>query len=153
MTTTINYPESMPMPLQDGYSVQHASPLLRSQMVSGRARQRRIFTSVPSFANVTFFFEYESQIQFFEVFFRYKLNDGAEWFNCRIKTPMGTKLYECRFVDIYGPLSLDNEYWQTSAQLEIIERETLSADWAEVPELLIGSDIIDLAINREWPSA
>ena len=153
MTTTINYPESMPMPLQDGYSVQHASPLLRSQMVSGRARQRRIFTSVPSFANVTFFFEYESQIQFFEVFFRYKLNDGAEWFNCRIKTPMGTKQYECRFVDIYGPLTLEGEYWQTSAQLEIIERDTLAEGWQEVPELLFSSDIIDLAINREWPTA
>lgn len=153
MTTSITYPDNMLTPIQDGYSVQHASPLLRSQMVSGRARQRRIFTSVPSFVSVNFFFETQGQIQFFEVFYRYKLKDGAEWFNCNLKTPIGTKNYECRFVDIYGPLTLEGEYWQTSAQLEIIERETLSADWAEVPELLIGSDIIDLAINREWPSA
>jgi len=150
--TTINYPSQLPMPIQDGYSIQHVSPLLRTQMQSGRARQRRIFTSVPSMVSVSFFFQSVGEAQLFEGFFQHTLKDGAEWFNMPLKTPMGSKNYECRFTDIYGPIEPQNDYWRTSAQIEIRERETIGA-WAEFPDFITYQDIIDLAINREMPEA
>lgn len=151
--TTINYPSQLRPPLRENYSVQHVSPLLRTQMQSGRARQRRLFTSVPSMVQVSFHFGSEAEARLFEVFFQDTLKDGAEWFNAPLRTPMGFQNYECRFTDIYGPLELSGRSWRTSAQLEIRERQTIGAGWAAVPDYVVHSDILDLAINREWPSA
>ena len=151
--TTINYPTQLPAPVQNGYSMQHVSPLLRTGMQSGRARQRRIFTSVPSMLSVSFFFESKTEVQLFEGFFQHTLKDGAEWFNMPLKTPMGYYAVECRFADIYGPLELDGLYWRTSATIEIRERKTIAADWVQFPDFVIQQDIIDIAINREMPEA
>lgn len=151
--TTINYPSQLRPPLRENYSVQHVSPLLRTQMQSGRARQRRLFTSVPSMVRVSFHFGSELEAQLFEGFFQHTLKDGAEWFNAPLRTPMGLRNYECRFTDTYGPLELSGRSWRTSAQLEIRERETISAEWVAFPDYVVRSDIIDVAINREWPSA
>lgn len=49
----IIYPdEYLPMPLMDGYGFKPISPLLRTEMTSGRARQRRRYTSRPTQASV-----------------------------------------------------------------------------------------------------
>lgn len=50
------YPHDyLPMPLQDGYAFQPVSPLKRTEMTTGRARQRRAFISTPTKANVQWF--------------------------------------------------------------------------------------------------
>lgn len=155
MPTDINYPiEHLPLPVKDGYSMSHQSPLQRSQLDSGRARQRRRFTSVPTYVQVKFFFETDAQAQYFEIFFRSVLKDGAEWFNMPLRTPMTKtyQLYEARFTDIYSNMQLEGgEYWSWTAEIEIRDRQTLPTGWAEFPQFVVGSDIIDLAINREWP--
>ena len=49
----IFYPdEYLPMPLMDGYGFKPISPLLRTEMTSGRAQQRRRYTSTPTQASV-----------------------------------------------------------------------------------------------------
>ena len=48
ITTTINWPAGLPCALREGHSTQHATPFTRTTMDSGRARQRRKFSSVPS---------------------------------------------------------------------------------------------------------
>lgn len=46
----IFYPEEyLPMPLMDGYGFKPISPLLRTEMTSGRAQQRRRYTSTFTF--------------------------------------------------------------------------------------------------------
>lgn len=148
---TVDYPTELPIPLQDGYSIQHVSPLMRTDLDSGRARQRRRFTSVPSNVSVNWFMT-EGEAIVFEGFFKHTLLDGALWFNCPLRTPMGCKLYECRFVDIYDGPNLDNTYyWRFSATIEIKERQVIDSAWLEFPEFVTGSDIIDLAANQEWP--
>ncbi|MBX8998394.1 hypothetical protein HCH17_06730 [Klebsiella aerogenes] len=42
----------LPMPLQEGYGFQPVSPLKRTQLTTGRARQRRAYTSTPTEATV-----------------------------------------------------------------------------------------------------
>ena len=147
------WPEQLPLPEQSGYAIQHVSPLQRTEMVSGRARQRRVYTSVPSMVAVQFFCT-ELQAQIFELFFRFGITDGADWFMCTLKTPLGLMPYECRFNGIYeGPVLTSFNKWTFSGTLEIRERQTLGASWVYAPQYVIDSSIIDVALNDLWPAA
>lgn len=149
----IYYPHDyLPVPMQSGFGMKPVSPLLRTQMTSGRARQRRQYTSTPTQAGVTWAFKKDAQAQLFEAWFRETINDGAAWFYMRLRTPRGVEVYKCRFVEIYeGPTLLSGKFWQYSATLELWERPLLPAGWAEFPDYIFNSNIIDLALNREWP--
>ena len=147
------WPTQLPLPEQSGYAIQHVSPLQRTEMVSGRARQRRVYTSVPSMVAVRFFCT-ELQARIFEVFFRFGITDGADWFMCTLKTPLGLMPYECRFTGIYeGPVLIAYDKWTVSATIEIKERRTLDAGFAYVPQYVIDSSIIDVALNDLWSAA
>ncbi|PLY37366.1 hypothetical protein F164LOC_10285 [Pectobacterium carotovorum] len=149
----IYYPHNyLPIPLQNGFGMKPVSPLLRTEMTSGRARQRRQYTSTPTQAGVTWSFKKDAHAQLFEAWYHDTINDGAAWFYMNLKTPKGVESYKCRFVDIYeGPILLSGKYWQYSATLELWERPILAPGWAEFPDLVGNSNIIDLALNREWP--
>ena len=149
----VSWPTQLPLPEQSGYAIQHVSPLQRTTMVSGRARQRRVYTSVPSNVAVQWFLT-EQQAQLFEAFFRYAITDGADWFLLPLKTPMFTGDYECRFTGIYeGPTLTAFDKWTVSATIEIKERQTWNAGLAYVPQYVIDSSIIDIAVNQLWPAA
>ncbi len=97
----IFYPdEYLPMPLMDGYGFKPISPLLRTEMTSGRAQQRRRYTSTPTQASVKWIFKTDALAQVFEAFFRDALKDGQSWFYLKLQTPIGVKPYKARFVDI-----------------------------------------------------
>lgn len=151
--TDIYYPhEYLSIPQWNGYGLKPVSPLIRTQMTSGRARQRRRYTSTPTNATVKWFFKKDAQAQLFESWYRDTLTDGAAWFFMRLKTPMGIDMYQCRFTDIYdGPTLLKPGYWQFSATLELWERPIPGAGWGEFPDFIIHSSILDIALNREWP--
>ena len=145
------WPEQLPLPEQSGYAIQHVSPLQRTEMVSGRARQRRVYTSVPSNVAVQWFLT-EQQAQLFEAFFRYAITDGADWFMCTLKTPLGLLPYECRFNGIYeGPVLTSFNKWTFSGTLEIRERQTLTSDELFDIKGIFDSEIFDLALNDKWP--
>lgn len=147
------WPEQLPLPEQSGYAIQHVSPLQRTEMVSGRARQRRIYTSVPSNVAVQWFLT-EQQAQLFESWFRYAITDGADWFMLPLKTPMFTGDYECRFTGIYeGPVLIAYDKWTVSATIEIKERQILDSSWTNTPQYILDSSIIDVAVNQLWPAA
>lgn len=151
----INYPAALPKPVQSGYALQTVSPLMRTTMQSGRARQRRTYTSVPQSVAVSWIMT-DQEAQLFENFFQVSLVDGSLWFFADLQTPLGVMPYECRFVDIYtGPALVAYNKWQFSATLETKERNTLAGgDWAIImPSVILMSDIFDLAMNREWPQA
>ena len=149
----VSWPTQLPMPEQSGYAIQHVSPMQRTTMVSGRARQRRVYTSVPSNVAVQWFLT-EQQAQLFEAFFRYAITDGADWFLLPLKTPMFTGDYECRFTGIYeGPTLTAFNKWTVSATIEIKERQTLDSSWVYTPQYVIDSSIIDIAVNQLWPAA
>lgn len=152
--TEINYPVGLPMPVRDGYGIKHTQPFQRTQMEDGRARQRRRFRSVPSTVNVSWIFKSDNEAALFEAWFRDTVNDGAEWFNSPLKTPIGEGQYVCRFVSMYtGPDPIGARAWRVNAVLETWERPLLPPGWGEFPELVLGSSIIDIALNREWPEA
>ncbi|MFH8134218.1 hypothetical protein ABU178_08530 [Pantoea osteomyelitidis] len=151
--TDIYYPHDfLPMPQMDGYGFKPVSPLLRTKMTSGRARQRRLYVSTPTEASIKWLFTNQGAAQYFELWYRHILNDGASWFFMKLQTPAGLDTFKCRFTDIYeGPTLVPPYYWQFTATLEIWDRPVISNAWAEFPDFVVNADIIDLAVNREWP--
>lgn len=152
--TNISYPEGLPYPNREGYELNHVSPFRRTSMQSGRAIQRRVFTSVPTMVGVSWVFTGDGPVAAFEAWFRDQVKDGTEWFNCPLKTPIGTQDYVCRFVSMYqGPRLVGLCSWMITAELEIFERPLLPEGWGEFPEFMIDADIIDIAMNNRWPRA
>lgn len=152
-TSSINYPSNyLPVPLQEGFGMKPVSPLLRTELSSGRARQRRLYTSTPTQAVVAWLLT-DTEAQLFESWYRETISDGADWFNMPLRSPLDiTDMCVCRFVDIYeGPTIDGGNYWRYSATLELWERPVLSSGWSEFPDYIINSSIIDIALNREWP--
>lgn len=150
----IEYPEGLPCALRDGYDFSPVSPLLRSDMQSGRARQRRRFTSVPTMASVSWIMT-DAQAQLFEAWFRDVLEDGAQWFEMPLKTPEGERSYTARFTDIYsGPTLTGRSSWRFQAQLELRERPLIEPGWAiSAPDYVLQSALFDRAMNVEWPDS
>jgi hypothetical protein len=147
----ILYPEGLPRGLHNGRTYQTVSPLKRSELSSGRARQRRNFTSVPTMASISWIFN-SPQAQTFESWWRDALLDGSQWFECPLETPIGYEDYTCRFTDIYsGPNRLGPNLWAFSAELELRYRPILAPEWGLFPDFALNSGIIDYAINREFP--
>lgn len=121
----IVYPSYMPPVLLSGYGIQTVSPLVRSKQESGRAAQRRGFTSVPVIAKIEMVLN-RAQAQAFETFFRWTLNNGAEWFEIKLKTPLDYAQYKSRFTGIYsGPNLLSGSIYKITGELEIYDRQTL----------------------------
>lgn len=148
---TIYYPEGLPLGLYSGRTYQVVSPLQRSELTSGRARQRRRFTSVPEMAQVGWLFN-DMQGRTFEAWWRGALIDGSMWFEMMLDTPLGLQYYTARFTDVYtGPTRAGPNLWSYSAQLELRERAVLPADWGLFPDITLHSDIFDIAMNKLWP--
>lgn len=151
----IEYPSQLPTPLREGYGMSTVSPLMRTDMDSGRARQRRRFTSVPTIVSASWLMS-NGQAALFESWFQHVAMDGAAWFQCPLQTPGGgIAHYDARFVDMYsGPELVGLSSWRFTAEIEIRERQTLPKGWLEFPDYVVGgSSILDKAINREWPEA
>jgi hypothetical protein len=150
----IEYPQGLPYPLRDGLSLQTVDPALRTQMQSGFARQRRQYTSTPTMSSVSWQLT-EQQAVLFEAFFEEVLVSGSLWFECPMKTPMGAREYIARFAGMYsGPVLVPHNRWRISATLELRERPILRGGWAlYAPDYILGSDLMDIAMNEKWPRA
>lgn len=147
------YPEGLPRGLHSGRKYQLVNPLMRTPLSTGRARQRRRFTSVPEAASVSWVFN-DSEGQAFEAWWRDALIDGSLWFECPLDHPMGYDFYTCRFTGVYdGPSRIGPNLWSYSAELELQERAVLPPDWGLFPEFILDASILDYAMNQEWPLA
>ncbi|AWY43865.1 hypothetical protein DKY63_29710 [Pseudomonas putida] len=150
----IEYPEGLPAPLREGYDFMPVSPIARTQLTTGRAIQRRRFSSVPTVASVSWMFT-DAQAQLFEGWFEHVLLSGSLWFQCQLKTPIGFDDYQARFTDIYnGPTLVGVSLWRFTANLELLKRPVVDAAWVLfAPEYILQSNIFDVAMNKEWPEA
>lgn len=148
----IYYPQGLPLGLHSGRSYQLVNPLMRSDLDSGRARQRRRFRDVPEGAQIAWLFS-GIQARTFIAWFRDALTDGVEWFECPLNHPsLGLTYYTCRFTGVYkGPSRVGPDLWSITAELELRDRAAIADGWGLFPEFILEADLIDLALNREWP--
>lgn len=162
ISTDINWPAGLPNPQRSGHEMRPIPTFVRSELASGRARQRRQFTSVPTQGTFTWVMT-SAQAMAFEAWFRDVIHDGADWFNIKRLTPEGMLVLVCRFADMYqGPAMMGRDRWRYLALLETWERPIaiLPPGWGGFTEFFTAGDccrpglsIIDLAMNREWPEA
>lgn len=148
------YPHDLlPMPQQQGYGFTPVNPILRTQMQSGRSKQRSRYRGTPTNASIMWRFFEKGQAQLFESWYLDVINDGASWFEMTLQTPQGVMPYTCRFTEIYdGPTLIPPCYWEFTGTLELRKRPVTGDGWAlYYPEALRYGNIIDVAINREWP--
>lgn len=148
-----DYPVGLPLGRQADRSYQTVEPTVRSDLESGRSRQRLRYDFTPSNVSINWLFS-DQQCRLFEAWFRSSIGalDGSQWFDIPLETALGTDTWRARFKGIYsGPTRAGRHLWSISATLELEERATLDADWALLPSFVLGSDILDRAMNREWP--
>lgn len=146
------YPSVLPNGLQSGRAYNTTSTIKRSTMVTGRALQRKKYPDVPTYVTISWMFN-SAETQAFEGWFRDVINDGASWFNCPLKTPLGLDRHTVRFTDTYkGPSLVGPDQWSVSGELEMLKRPLVPAGEGEFPEDIVESKIFDLTMNREWPT-
>jgi len=153
IASEIDFPAGLPCALREPQSTQHVDPMVRTPMESGRARQRRRFTSVPSIQQFGWLFN-DAQAAAFEAWYRDAIHDGADWFNMPVRTPIGRVTLVCRFTGMYeGPNLRGRNLWRFNAELEIWTRPLMPPGWGLMPEYLLNADIFDIAMNKKWPEA
>jgi hypothetical protein len=152
--TDIYYPSELPWPSRSGYTFKDTPTFERSDMQDGRSAQRQTFEFVPTLVNVQWDFDSDSKASLFRAWFRDAINNGASWFNCPLKTPIGEKNYVCRFARMYtGPDLIEPCLWRSTATLEMFERPIIAEGWGNYPEWMDAISPFDIAMNHVWPKA
>ncbi|MBG9991604.1 hypothetical protein [Pseudoalteromonas sp. NZS37] len=124
----IKYPKDLKLPLVSSHRLSQNSNLLRTDMASGRARQRKRFQSVPTTMSATWKLN-PYQAQLLEGFVTHGVNDAVNWFLMPIRTPQGLIEHEVRFIK--SPLescTYNGGFWNYSANIEIKQRQVVSEE-------------------------
>lgn len=142
------FPDSLPSPLRSGYGFKPENNIIRTEMVSGRARQRVAYTSVPTYSDLSWILT-AVQAQLFEAF---AAEVGGDWFSLKLKAPTGFYYQDCRFTETpNGPELIGRDLWGFKVRAELKDRPMLDESYALVPGMVMMQDILDVAINQEWP--
>ena len=137
----VKYPKDLKLPLVSSHTLAQQSNLLRTDMASGRARQRKRFQSVPTTMGATWKLN-KYQAQILEGFVTHGVNDAVNWFLMPVRTPEGLIEHEVRFKQ--SPLesaSFNGGFWNYSANIEIKKRQVVSEEG--MVELLIKPDSLE----------
>ena len=124
----VRYPKDLKLPLVSTHRLSQNPNLLRTEMASGRARQRKRFQSVPTTMAATWKLKAEQAV-ILEGFVRHGTNDAVNWFVMPIRTPQGLIDHDVRFKQ--SPLescSFNGGFWSYSANIEIKERQIVSEE-------------------------
>jgi len=144
----MEFPEVLPSPLRSGYGFAPENNIIRTEMVSGRARQRVAYTSVPTYNNLSWILT-AVQSQVFEAF---AAQVGADWFSIRLKAPTGFYLQDCRFTETpTGPELVGVDLWGYKVKAELKDRPMLDSSYSLAPGMVLMQDILDIALNEKWP--
>ena len=147
----IEYPKELPYPLREGYGFEQTNNITRTPMASGRARQRVEFKNAPAMAQLSWLFT-SGEAALFEYWSSQMV--GAGWFLMPLRTPLGLAAAEVRFSQVpSGPVLFGTSHWKFTAVCELRKRPLFPPGWGEnAPGYVVGSEILDIAINKEWPT-
>lgn len=115
------WPATLPAPLLDGYGVNPAEQVVRSDMESGAPRARRRSTARNDHVPVNWRMT-DAQFAIFRAWFDddAEAAGGAAWFS--ISLPIGNggfSTVEARFAAIYKSSALPGLNWQVNATLQV----------------------------------
>jgi hypothetical protein len=121
---SVLWPNNLPLPTIQGYSVQPGDAILRTEMEAGPARQRRRFTQVPTRVNVRWVMRGD-QFALFEAWYRWQAKEGGAWFQVSLLGGLGLMHQEARFTRPFQAQLIKGTLWDIRSELEIRERPTL----------------------------
>ena len=152
----ICWPKKLPLPTIEGYRIAPSDAIVRTDMESGSARQRRRFTQVPSLIQVRWLFSQE-QFAVFESWYRWKAQEGGRWFDITLLGGLGLLSQQARFTKQFEAELLTHALWEVTTELEIRERPVLTQSALtllldeELNPLLNAIDAFHLCIHQTLP--
>jgi hypothetical protein len=124
---TVSWPDVLPIPRYDGYSIVPGDPIQRTEMEAGAARQRRRFIDVPSRISLRWKMTNE-QYAIFEGWYKWEAREGAAWFNMSLRSGLGFAPHVARFLGQPQAVPTDRGlHWEITTELEIRERPVLTS--------------------------
>lgn len=139
----IKYPTGLKYPLLSSTSFKQQSNILRTEMGSGRARQRQLYQSVPTMMAATWRLS-RNQANIFEGFIGAV---GPTWFLMKVLTPRGLVDHQVRFTK--SPLEnfkpLGSGRWEYQAPIEI--KKYIKATEEKATESLIKPHTISSFVS------
>ena len=143
MTTVNNlsvWPETLPPPRVEGYSLSPRPSLLRTEMETGAARHR--------LRSLTAHYQVQAEWRFsqdgfaiFDAWWALNTRMGEQWFVLPLAVPLEVQAVEARFLAPWQAELLSAQRWRVAAQLEIRDLQRLTAD-----ELAVASVYGDAAM-------
>lgn len=120
----VEWPNSLPLPLVEGYALTPQEAVLRTDMESGPARQRRRFRQTPTRITVRWLFS-EFEFALFEAWYKYHADEGAQWFQITLLGGLGLLPHQARFTGQFEAGLMPGQLWDVKGVLEVRERPTL----------------------------
>jgi len=141
----VTWPATLPLPLIEGYGLTPQEAVLRTDMESGPARQRRRFRQTPTRITVRWLFS-EFEFALFEAWYKYHADEGGQWFEITLLGGLGLLPHEARFTSQFEAGLLFGPQWDVKGELEVRERPTLDEG---ALNLLLLMSIDDLYAMRD----
>lgn len=135
----IRFPESLPKPTRN-YSVDIENSAVRSNMDSGRIRQRRRFTASQNSLSVKWELT-DEEFQIFESFVFHALSGGTGWFEADLLTGNGIVPHKVRFQKgRYKAAYRGFMNWLVTATLDVDDINRLTEE--ELVDQLYGANLL-----------
>lgn len=153
----IAWPLQLPYPLIEGYRIKPGDAILRTEMESGPARQRRQFVQVPSQISVRWYFTLW-QFGIFEGWYKWYAQEGAAWFKIVLLGGLGEVEHDARFLSQWDHNQISGDCFEVAATLEIRERPTLDQGATDIalteniPALFAAIDQLHIHVHQTMPS-
>ena len=144
MTTVNNlslWPETLPPPLVEGYSLSPHPSLLRTEMETGAARHRLRSLSVNYQVTSEWRFTQDG-LAIFDAWWAQNTRMGEQWFVMPLAVPLDIQAVEARFLGPWQAELLPAKRWRVSARMEIRDLQRLTAE-----ELAVASVYGDPAMQ------
>lgn len=125
-STLVSWPDTLPLPTVEGYVVSPQEAVLRTEMESGPARQRRRFRQTPTRITVRWLLG-EYHFALFEAWYKFHADEGGQWFQITLLGGLGLLPHDARFTRQFDARLLPARRWEVRGELEIRERPTLDA--------------------------
>jgi hypothetical protein len=125
-STLVTWPDTLPLPTVEGYAVSPQEAVLRTEMESGPARQRRRFRQTPTRITVRWLLG-EYHFALFEAWYKFHADEGGQWFQITLLGGLGLLPHDARFTRQFDARLLPARRWEVRGELEIRERPTLDA--------------------------
>ena len=152
MTTVNNlsvWPETLPPPRVEGYSLSPRPSLLRTEMETGAARHRLRSLTAHYQVQAEWRFS-EFQFAVFDAWWALNTRLGEQWFVLPLAVPLDVQAVEARFTAPWQADLLPAQRWRVAAQLEIRDLQRLTADELAVASVY-GDAAMDLADRlHQW---